>query len=70
MGYTTASWSCPLGSYVLVTNLYNGHRVVLRVNDRGPAAFTGRCVDVSLAGAYALGFTYAGHTIVTVEPLY
>ena len=47
---TAASWSYPLGSRIKVTNLRNGHAVVVRCNDRGPGKKlyrAGRIVDLS-----------------------
>ena len=53
---TAAHRSLPFGTKVRVTNRKNGRSVVVRINDRGP--FTrGRVIDVSRAGAQALGFS-------------
>jgi hypothetical protein len=49
---------------VRVTNRSNGRSVVVTVNDRGPFV-RGRIIDVTPAGAHALGFS--GLTPVTVE---
>lgn len=56
-----------LGSRVRVTHLGSGRSVVAPVRDRGPY-IRGRCVDLSLGAAAALGM---GRTIapVTVEVL-
>jgi rare lipoprotein A len=43
------------------------HKITLRVTDRGPAAWTGRCLDVSERAAELLGFKAAGTAIVTIE---
>ncbi len=49
----------PLPSYVRVTNLSNGHSLIVRVNDRGP--YHGdRIIDVSMRAAHLLGFTNRG----------
>ena len=56
---TAAHRTLPLGTRVLVENLGNGRRVVVRINDRGPYAH-GRILDVSLGAARALGMVEAG----------
>lgn len=43
--------------------------VVVRVNDRGPAAWTGRSLNLSLGAARAIGMTHAGVTRVRVVNL-
>src|SRR6202142_1238136 len=57
--FTAAHPSLPLGSFVKVTNLRNGHAVVVRINDRGPVV-DGRIIDVSYNAAQALGFQNRG----------
>jgi rare lipoprotein A len=49
---------------VRVTNKRNGRSVVVRINDRGPFV-RGRIIDLTPAGARALGFS--GLAPVTVE---
>ena len=61
---TAAHRSLPFGSKVRVTNRSNGRSVVVTVNDRGPFV-RGRIIDVTPAGAHALGFS--GLAPVTVE---
>jgi rare lipoprotein A len=61
---TAAHRSLPFGSKVRVTNRSNGRTVVVTVNDRGPFV-RGRIIDVTPAGARALGFS--GLAPVTVE---
>jgi peptidoglycan lytic transglycosylase len=56
----------PLPSYVRVTNLSNGHSLIVRVNDRGPYA-ANRIIDVSKRAAILLGFGVRGTTSVRVE---
>ena len=56
----------PLPSYVRVTNLDNGHSMILRVNDRGPY-HAGRLMDVSEEAARALEFHRKGTARVRVE---
>jgi len=48
----------PLGTMVRVT--YKGKSVVVPVRDRGPAAFTGRDIDLSRAVAAKIGFLAQG----------
>ncbi|WP_194164499.1 septal ring lytic transglycosylase RlpA family protein [Microvirga thermotolerans] len=61
-----AHTTMPLPSYARVTNLQNGHSMIVRVNDRGP--FHGnRIIDVSERAALALGFKHAGTARVRVE---
>ncbi len=56
----------PLPSYARVTNLSNGHSIIVRVNDRGPF-HGGRVMDVSSRVADALDFKGAGTARVKVE---
>ena len=56
----------PLPCYVRVTNLSNGHSLIVRVNDRGPY-HGGRIIDVSQKAAQLLGFTMSGTAWVRVE---
>lgn len=56
---TAAHRDLPLGTTVEVTNLDNGRRVRLRVNDRGPFV-RGRILDVSYAAAKKLGMVGPG----------
>jgi rare lipoprotein A len=54
-GMMAAHKSLPFGSKVKVTNKKNGHAVTVTITDRGPYV-KGRCIDLSKAGARALGF--------------
>jgi rare lipoprotein A len=45
----------PLGTRMRVTNLGNGRVVTVTINDRGPF-IAGRIIDLTPAGAQALGF--------------
>ncbi|MFC4171457.1 MULTISPECIES: septal ring lytic transglycosylase RlpA family protein [Microvirga] len=61
-----AHTTMPLPSYARVTNMQNGHSMIVRVNDRGP--FHGnRIIDVSERAAMALGFKRQGTARVKVE---
>lgn len=55
---TAAHRSLPFGTRLRVT--YQGRTVVVRVNDRGPAKWTHRDLDLSKAAARALGMIQAG----------
>ncbi len=65
---TGAHKTLPLPCEVEVTNLENGRKVRVRINDRGPFA-DGRVIDLSRAAADRLGFTRAGTTHVRVKLL-
>jgi rare lipoprotein A len=58
----------PFGTKLKVTNLRNGHELILTVNDRGPF-IKGRIVDVSTHAAELLGFRRAGVVPVQIETL-
>ena len=51
---TAAHKSLPFLSKVKVTNKTNGNSVTVTITDRGPF-MTGRCIDLTKAGARALG---------------
>ena len=55
-GLTAAHKSLPFGTMVQVTNRRNGKSVTVRINDRGPF-IRGRVIDLTPAGAQALGFS-------------
>ena len=63
---TAAHPTMPLPSYARVTNLGNGHSVIVRVNDRGPY-HGGRVMDVSSRVADLLDFKGAGTGHVKIE---
>lgn len=56
---TAAHRTLPLGSVVMVRSLTSGRQVTVRINDRGPFV-KGRILDLSLAGAQALGMVTNG----------
>lgn len=56
----------PLPSYARVTNLRNGHSIIVRVNDRGPF-HAGRVLDVSQRVAETLDFRRTGTGRVKVD---
>jgi rare lipoprotein A len=63
---TAAHATLPLPSYAKVTNLENGHNVVVRINDRGPFVGT-RIIDMSRRSAEVLGFKPKGMAKVRVQ---
>jgi rare lipoprotein A len=65
---TAAHPNLPMGSRLEVTNLHNGKRVVVRVNDRGP--FTGgRILDLTREAAERLDMLRRGVARVSVRVL-
>lgn len=65
---TAAHRTLPIPTYVRVTNLDNGRRTLVRVNDRGPF-HDDRMLDLSYAAAVKLGFSRQGTARVRVEAL-
>ncbi|MFZ5726637.1 MAG: septal ring lytic transglycosylase RlpA family protein [Pseudomonadota bacterium] len=63
---TAAHTTLPLPTYVEVTALDTGRRIIVRVNDRGPFA-RGRIIDLSRGAAEALGMRAQGHAPVRVR---
>ncbi len=63
---TAAHTTLPLPTWVEVTNLTNGKRVVVKVNDRGPFV-DDRLIDLSYAAATALDMVQRGTTRVEVR---
>jgi len=51
--FTAAHRQLPLGTWVKVTNVHNGHWVMVRVNDRGPVPES-RIIDLSYGAAEML----------------
>ncbi|WP_448952113.1 septal ring lytic transglycosylase RlpA family protein [Labrys neptuniae] len=68
-GLTCARRRGRFGSMLRVTNLATGKSVVCRLNDRGPASWTGREIDLSRGSARQLGILSAGTARVKVEVL-
>jgi rare lipoprotein A len=70
-------WTCASPGYraggptywIRVTNLANGKSETCKVNDRGPAGWTHRILDVSHGMAVALGMIHAGQTTVRIEQI-
>jgi rare lipoprotein A len=65
-GLTAAHRSLPFGTHVRVVKRRNGRSIVVRINDRGPFVH-GRIIDLTPAGARALGFS--GLAPVEVMPM-
>lgn len=63
---TAAHKTLPLPSYAEVTNLDNGRKVVVRVNDRGPF-HDDRLIDLSYSAATKLGIVSKGTGRVEVK---
>jgi rare lipoprotein A len=61
---TAAHRTLPFGTMVRVTDNRSGRSIVVRINDRGPFV-RGRVIDLTPAGARALGFS--GLTQVTLD---
>ena len=66
---TAAHRTLPFGTRVLVTNLYTGQQVTVRINDRGPYAGN-RIIDLSRGAADIIGLTSAGVGTVQLDILY
>lgn len=65
---TAAHRTLPIPTWVEVTNLANGKRIVVKVNDRGPFV-DNRLIDLSFRAAEYLGMVEAGTTMVEVRAL-
>lgn len=68
LALTAAHRSYPFGTRVRVVNLANGKSVVVRINDRGPHVAS-RIIDLTEAGAKAIGLWRKGVISVRIEPL-
>ena len=62
---TAAHKTLPFGTMVKVTHKKTGKSVVVRINDRGPY-IKGRIIDLTPAGARALGFSGLAPVELTV----
>jgi rare lipoprotein A len=65
---TAAHTTLPLPSYLEVTNLDNGRKIRVRLNDRGPFV-AGRLIDLTRGAAEQLGFVGRGTARVRVRYL-
>ncbi|MDP8033423.1 septal ring lytic transglycosylase RlpA family protein [Pasteurella atlantica] len=66
--FTAAHKTLAFGTYLLVTNLRNGRKIIVRVNDRGPFSKK-RILDLSKRAARSLGMLHSGVAKVKVEAL-
>lgn len=64
-GMTAAHKTLPLPTYLQVTNLSNGKKIIVKVNDRGPFV-KNRLIDLSYAAAKKLDMTGRGTAPVSV----
>ncbi|MDE2561367.1 MAG: septal ring lytic transglycosylase RlpA family protein [Sphingomonadales bacterium] len=64
---TAAHKTLPLPSYVEVTSLDTGKRILVRVNDRGPFGDPARIIDLSRGAAEELGVRARGKAAVRVR---
>lgn len=65
---TAAHKTLPLPTYAEVTNLENGRKVIVKINDRGP--FVGdRLIDLSYAAAVRLGIKQHGTGRVEIRAI-
>jgi len=64
--FTAANNFLPLGTWVRVTNLFNGKSIEVKINDRMNPRMT-RLIDLSRGAANELGFINAGLAQVKME---
>jgi len=64
---TAAHRTLPLPTYVEVTALDTGRRIVVRINDRGPFAGGSRIIDLSRGAAEQLGIRRQGLAPVRIR---
>ena len=64
--FTAAHRTLPFGAVVRVTNLRNGKRTEVRINDRGPFV-ANRVIDLSLSAAQAIDMVGTGTAPVRLE---
>lgn len=68
LAMTAAHKTLPLPTYVQVTNLKNGRKIIVKVNDRGPFE-SNRLIDLSYVAAKKLGMLGHGTTYVDVKAI-
>ena len=64
---TAAHTTLPLPTYVEVTSLQTGRRIIVRINDRGPFIKGPRIIDLSRGAAAQLGIKATGNAPVRVR---
>ena len=67
-GRTAAHKTLPFNTYVRVTNLKNGRKTLVRINDRGPFVH-GRIIDLTYTSAHELDMLEDGVVQVKIEAL-
>ena len=67
-GRTAAHKTLPFNTYVRVTNLRNGRKTIVRINDRGPFV-SGRIIDLTYTSAHELAMVEDGVVPVKIEAL-
>ncbi|TAN50432.1 MAG: septal ring lytic transglycosylase RlpA family protein, partial [Methylococcaceae bacterium] len=65
---TAAHKTLPLPTYAQVTNLQNGRRIIVRINDRGPFV-DNRIIDLSYVAGVKLGIDGPGTGFVEVRAI-
>ena len=65
-GLTAAHKTLKFGTCLIVTNLYNGKKAKVRVNDRGPYS-GGRILDLSYGAAQAIGMISSGTARIKMD---
>jgi rare lipoprotein A len=65
--FTAAHTTLPLPTYVEVTSLVTGRRILVRINDRGPFIKGPRIIDLSRGAATQLGIKALGNAPVRVR---
>lgn len=65
-GMTAAHKTLPLPTYAEITNLQNGRKITVKINDRGPF-HENRLIDLSYAAASKLGILATGTGLVEVR---
>ena len=66
---TGAHTTLPLPTYVEVTSLQTGRRIIVRINDRGPFIRGPRIIDLSRGAAAQLGIKAIGYAAVRVRAI-
>ena len=66
---TAAHRTLPLGTKARIVNVSNGRETLVTINDRGPALWTGRALDLSRQAAVDLGMIHGGEARVAMQVL-
>ena len=64
-GLSAAHRTLPFGTKLEVT--FRGHSIIVVINDRGPASYTGRSLDLSYGAARELGIIPYGVANVNIR---